>query len=110
MSVTATTAASVPDHRAQFLSLLETGLAQNSFIKADDDMLDKAGVGWAPIGLDSDKMTYDITVAVNNNGRSYELTATPVGGAEKDSKCGTLSIDDKGKKSASAGAVEDCWK
>ena len=33
MSVTATTAASVPDHRAQFLSLLETGLAQNSFIK-----------------------------------------------------------------------------
>ncbi|MEJ3646864.1 SAM-dependent methyltransferase [Pseudomonas bubulae] len=33
MSVTATTAASVPDHRAQFLNLLETGLAQNSFIK-----------------------------------------------------------------------------
>ena len=32
MSVTATTAASVPDHRAQFLNLLETGLAQNSFI------------------------------------------------------------------------------
>jgi len=33
MSVTATTAPSVPDHRAQFLNLLETGLAQNSFIK-----------------------------------------------------------------------------
>ena len=33
MSVTATTAASAPDHRAQFLNLLETGLAQNSFIK-----------------------------------------------------------------------------
>ena len=33
MSVTATTAPSVPDHRAQFLHLLETGLAQNSFIK-----------------------------------------------------------------------------
>ena len=33
MSVTATTAASVPDHRAQFLNLLETSLAQNSFIK-----------------------------------------------------------------------------
>ena len=33
MSVTAITAPSVPDHRAQFLSLLETGLAQNSFIK-----------------------------------------------------------------------------
>ena len=33
MSVTATTAASAPDHRAQFLNLLETSLAQNSFIK-----------------------------------------------------------------------------
>ena len=33
MSVTATTAASAPDHRAQFLNLLDTGLAQNSFIK-----------------------------------------------------------------------------
>ena len=33
MSATATTAPSAPDHRAQFLSLLETSLAQNSFIK-----------------------------------------------------------------------------
>ena len=33
MSVTATTPASAPDHRAQFLNLLETSLAQNSFIK-----------------------------------------------------------------------------
>jgi len=33
MSVTATSATSAPDHRAQFLNLLETGLAQNSFIK-----------------------------------------------------------------------------
>ena len=33
MSVTATTAASMPDHRAQFLNLLETALTQNAFIK-----------------------------------------------------------------------------
>lgn len=33
MSETATTPASAPDHRAQFLNLLETSLAQNSFIK-----------------------------------------------------------------------------
>lgn len=33
MSVTATTAASMPDYRAQFLNLLETALTQNAFIK-----------------------------------------------------------------------------
>ena len=33
MSATATPTQSVPDHRAQFLSLLDTSLSQNSFIK-----------------------------------------------------------------------------
>ena len=33
MSVTATATQSVPDHRAQFFELLDTCLAQNSFIK-----------------------------------------------------------------------------
>ncbi|MDY7566295.1 SAM-dependent methyltransferase [Pseudomonas sp. RTC3] len=33
MSATATSTQSVPDHRAQFLSLLDTSLSQNSFIK-----------------------------------------------------------------------------
>src|SRR5476651_1439268 len=33
MSATATASSSVPDHRAQFLSLLDTSLSQNAFIK-----------------------------------------------------------------------------
>lgn len=85
-------------------------VAQNSFLKADNDMLDDAGVGWAPIGVESDKATYDIEVSVNETGRSYKLRAKPIGGVDKDPKCGTLSIDDKGKKAASEGSVEDCWK
>ena len=90
---------------AQYLQRLY--VAQNSFIKADNDMLHDAGVGWAPIGSPEANKTYTITVAVNDNGRSYVLTATP---EKTDSKCGDLTMSDKGLKGSSEGSVEECWK
>jgi len=51
------------------------------------------------------------TVAVNPTGaRTFTATAVPKSGtAQADEKCGTLTIDDKGQRSASGGTTSACW-
>lgn len=50
-------------------------------------------------------------VAGSVKDREYRISATPKGNqASKDAKCGTLSIDQLGRKSVSGTApVKDCW-
>jgi type IV pilus assembly protein PilE len=84
--------------------------AKNSFIDADNEKLKEAGVGWAPIGVPEESRAYDITVSVNDNGRSYELTATPKDGSSSDPDCGELTLSDRGLKGQSTGSTADCWK
>jgi type IV pilus assembly protein PilE len=90
---------------SQFMQRLYA--AKNSFSSADANMLDDAGVGWAPVGSPQGDKTYSIDVAANDNGRSYTLTATP---EVADSKCGKLTLTDTGKKSQQYGSTAECWK
>lgn len=39
---------------------------------------------------------------------TYTITATPQGGQAQD-KCGTLTVDQAGRKGNSAGTLADCW-
>jgi type IV pilus assembly protein PilE len=49
------------------------------------------------------------TVSVTIDGpREYSLSAAPAG-AQASDDCGTLSLDDKGSRSQSAGTVGKCW-
>jgi type IV pilus assembly protein PilE len=40
--------------------------------------------------------------------REFTATAQPIG-AQIDDKCGTLTLDDKGKRTSSGAAVSVCW-
>lgn len=83
--------------------------AQNTFLIQDDmdALLHDKGYGWAPVGSPESDKTYTITVSVNDNGRSYELTAAPV---REDPKCGSLTLTDTGAKGQTKGSTADCWK
>lgn len=52
---------------------------------------------------------YDLTVATPDRNQ-FTLTATPAGG-QADDKCGTLTLNQAGAKTAKKGgtAVDDCW-
>jgi type IV pilus assembly protein PilE len=55
---------------------------------------------------------YTISAAAAATATTYSLSATPQGGqATRDTKCGTLGINQAGvrTKSGSASAVKDCW-
>ncbi len=83
--------------------------AQSTFAVSDDmnKLLKDKGYGWAPIGAEESAKTYTITVSINDNGRSYELTAEP---AQTDPKCGSLTLTDTGLKGQTSGTTADCWK
>jgi type IV pilus assembly protein PilE len=51
------------------------------------------------------------TFATSNLGqKTYSLSATPVGAQTKDTKCGTLGIDQDGARSVSvSGGLSYCW-
>ena len=82
-------------------------VARNSFVDSDKaaDLLARNGLDQAPKG--SDSKTYEITVVVSGDGRGFDLTADPVNRARD---CGSLTLDERGAKGASAGSVADCWK
>jgi type IV pilus assembly protein PilE len=79
--------------------------AKNTYVGIDDAV--KGKVDWAPIGVDPKDKTYSITAEQTNNGQGFKLTATP---EVEDSKCGSLILDDTGKKDQSAGTTAECWK
>ena len=56
---------------------------------------------------------YTVTVAVNNAATppTFTVTAVPTGKqATNDAGCGTLTYDNTGTKTASAGTVANCWR
>jgi len=81
-------------------------MAHNSYTGAS---LTDTGLDRAPKGVDESDANYAlaVTVAGEDDGRSYTLTATP---SFSDSKCGALSLKSNGQKSAAAGSVKDCWR
>jgi type IV pilus assembly protein PilE len=83
-------------------------VARNSFVDSDEatSLLEGAGLDQAPKGVESDEKTYSITVVVDS-GRTFVLTAEP---EHEDGDCGSLTLDNRGAKGASAGDVADCWK
>jgi type IV pilus assembly protein PilE len=81
-------------------------MAKNSF---DDAELTSPRLNYAPKGASSDTYIYTVSVEVGDNGRSYLISAEP---KDADSKCGTLTLDDKGAKGMDGGSESAafCWK
>lgn len=81
-------------------------MAQNSFKGA---VLKDARLNYAPKGADENTYTYEVSVEVDDNDRSYLISAKP---KSTDDKCGTLTLDDKGRKDKDGGSEskEFCWK
>jgi type IV pilus assembly protein PilE len=54
---------------------------------------------------------YTIDVAANPTATAFSVVATPLGQQlAKDTKCGTLGVDQAGRQSVSgSGSVRDCW-
>ena len=50
---------------------------------------------------------YDVAINVTG-ARTYTATATPKG-AQAGETCGTLTLDDKGARTASGGTTSKCW-
>src|SRR5262245_16252523 len=55
---------------------------------------------------------YQIKVALGESDQTYTATAEPVAGAgqQDDKKCGTFTLTDTGRRDASSGNVDLCWK
>lgn len=78
---------------------------------ADPGGLATLGITAVPSEVSS---SYTIAVTSNNAATppSYSITATPTGlQLSRDTKCGTLSIDQQGNKGRTGtGTVAECWK
>jgi len=54
----------------------------------------------------NDQAYYDVTVALTNANLGYTITATPRGAQQSVDRCGTMTLDHLGNKTA---AVDGCW-
>lgn len=81
-------------------------MAKNTFDAAE---LKSPRLNYAPKGADASNYTYEVSVKIDDNGRSYLISAVP---KTTDDKCGTLTLDDKGTKNIDGGSEskEFCWK
>ncbi len=87
------------DNKAYTANLTNLGFAANPLVIADDGTRSESG--------DSDAV-YSISLA-NVTQISYTATATPINyQADRDTKCGSLSLTEAGLRSASTGS-EECW-
>ena len=77
--------------------------AQNTYKDADT----KFPASYKVLPKTGGTKTYDVTVTVGADNRSYTLTATPV---KTDSQCGNLTLTDTGQKGVSSGTVPSCWR
>lgn len=79
----------------------ERYFAQNNTYVTDIANVGKLGLS----GTTSETGKYSLTIAATDN---YTLTATPA--SFSDPKCGNLTLNARGTKTASAGSVNDCWR
>lgn len=76
---------------------------------------DSAGTATVKPALDcasAQRTGNDYNITLNNLGAStYTITATPINGQlSRDTKCGTLTLDQTGARTKSGtGALSDCW-
>ena len=80
--------------------------ARNAFVTEAGGKVDLPD-GYKKVPRSGGTQTYTIAVVINNDLRSYTLTAEPT---VADSKCGKLKLDDTGKKTTEYGTAADCWR
>ncbi|MCG8464624.1 MAG: hypothetical protein MI750_07205 [Xanthomonadales bacterium] len=51
---------------------------------------------------------YTITTNITNAGQGYTITAAPQGG-QADDVCGSMMIDEVGRKTTTSGDARNCW-
>jgi len=84
--------------------------ARNTFTGADADAVFK-DPHWDRIPRDTGRtQTYTVSLEDIGDGLSYKIRATPSAGEASDPKCGSLTLDDKGRKDNSTHNVSECWK
>lgn len=97
---------------SQYANFMERFYTTNLSYKQDsagndlDDLPPISCAGGSETGDD-----YNYTIA-NSSTTSYTLHATPQGGQqERDTKCGTLTLDQTGNRgiSSGTGTAEECW-
>lgn len=71
----------------------------NTYVTSSDDY---SKLGLSKNTSETDK--YTLTISATD---SFTLTATPT---FSDPKCGNLTLNARGVKTASAGSVNDCWR
>ncbi len=89
---------------SQYANYMERFYTTNMSYKLDD-LPQISCAGGSETGDD-----YNYTIP-NSSDTTYTLHATPQGGQqERDTKCGTLSLDQTGQRGISgSGTVEQCW-
>lgn len=89
------------DRKRYATSLSALGLAGNTMYALKDGSLN---------GSDHADATYQIAVASGATAARYTLTATPIHGQARDTRCGTLSLDSAGSRAASGSDGIQCWR
>ena len=86
------------DNKTYADDLTDLGFAANPWVIADDGTASTAG--------DSESV-YSISLS-NVAATTYTITAAPLHGQLRDSKCASLTLDQAGTRGASTGS-DDCW-
>jgi type IV pilus assembly protein PilE len=91
---------------------LEGYYADNNKYATDFDKLKLANSGFVKKGgtFQSKDGWYQLQIEVDTAGQKYTLKAVPQGAQASDGRCGTLILDNTGKKTISGSApVKECW-
>ena len=86
------------DNKTYADDLTDLGFAANPWVIADDGTASTAG---------DPESVYSISLS-NVAATTYTITAAPLHGQLRDSKCASLTLDQAGTRGASTGS-DDCW-
>ena len=86
------------DNKTYANDLTDLGFAANPWVIADDGTASDAG---------DTESVYTISLS-NVAATTYTITAAPLHTQLRDSKCGSLTLDQAGTRAASTGS-DDCW-
>jgi len=86
------------DNKSYTNDLTDLGFAANPWVIADDGTASAAG---------NSESVYSISLS-NVAATTYTITAAPLHGQLRDTKCNSLTLDQAGARGASTGS-DDCW-